>query len=395
MNNIIQRHPVFFLGMAFYVCCVFAAILVDYNFLDELFAFMAFGAMLNGYFMSNEKIPRNVKIFIIFTLVYFLYSCILGYNTRIAIILDVIQEIKPYIAFWGIYYSYLLFSSNTIDSLKKIFSPVILIILVMCLFFGTEMVPWIFTGHPSGYGGFCLVASLSYLYFSNRQKKDYIIMFIILTLGLLSERSKFYGEYCLALYLFIFVKDKIRFNLKTIISCILLIIITIIATWEKFSLYILNAINGVGEDSIARNALYYKCINVCSDTHYLGAGFASYGSFSSGLYYSPLYEKYNLSDIYGLSVDYPNFIADTYYPSLIGQFGIPGIILFISFLYFVLKKIDYNYSISGNIDNYKISIIFLGTLLIESIAGPLMLTNVGVFIMFAFAMVLSNVKPDY
>jgi hypothetical protein len=79
----------------------------------------------------------------------------------------------------------------------------------------------------------------------------------------------------------------------------------------------------------ARNILYLKSIAIAKDYFPLGAGLGRYGSWMSRVHYSPLYKKYSLSKIEGLSQDKPNFINDTFWPMILGELGIIGLLFYL------------------------------------------------------------------
>ena len=84
-------------------------------------------------------------------------------------------------------------------------------------------------------------------------------------------------------------------------------------------------------------ALYYFSVRIFRDYIPFGSGFASYGTYASGEYYSPIYAKYSMKHMHGLNEADPNFIADTYYPAL-AQFGLVGLFLFFLFWYYLTHK---------------------------------------------------------
>ena len=74
----------------------------------------------------------------------------------------------------------------------------------------------------------------------------------------------------------------------------------------------------------------FNSIEILADYFPFGSGFATYGTFASGVHYSDIYAQYGMDNIYGLTKSYYSFVADTYYPSL-AQFGVVGVCLFFLF----------------------------------------------------------------
>lgn len=88
----------------------------------------------------------------------------------------------------------------------------------------------------------------------------------------------------------------------------------------------------------ARLAMFVTCIKIAIDFFPIGSGFGTFASFLSGRYYSGIYAMYGLSNISGLRIDQYNYVSDTFWPWVIGQFGFVGGIVYISLLYIIIKK---------------------------------------------------------
>ena len=55
-----------------------------------------------------------------------------------------------------------------------------------------------------------------------------------------------------------------------------------------------------------------------------GSGFATFGSRAAQVHYSPLYYKYNMMTIPGITPEHPNYACDTFYPCILGESGWMG-----------------------------------------------------------------------
>ncbi|MDO8847889.1 MAG: hypothetical protein Q7W51_05845 [Coriobacteriia bacterium] len=71
----------------------------------------------------------------------------------------------------------------------------------------------------------------------------------------------------------------------------------------------------------ARNALYRGSLEIARDNFPVGVGFGRFGSYLSVVDYSPVYEAYGLSTVWGLSRSYSAFAMDTTWPSILGEGG--------------------------------------------------------------------------
>jgi hypothetical protein len=82
----------------------------------------------------------------------------------------------------------------------------------------------------------------------------------------------------------------------------------------------------------ARVALYQASVLVARDHFPLGAGLGRFGSWMSRTNYSDLYYQYGLDRVYGLSPGFPTFITDTFWPQVLGEVGVVGLIGYAVFL---------------------------------------------------------------
>ena len=85
-----------------------------------------------------------------------------------------------------------------------------------------------------------------------------------------------------------------------------------------------------------------------------------------------------MSNVYGITWDFYDFVADTYFPSL-AEFGALGIFLFLLFWvkrYKVFRQVNYH---------YKMKLIVLGVLIIESTTSSFIVSTVGLIPMLILA----------
>lgn len=81
-----------------------------------------------------------------------------------------------------------------------------------------------------------------------------------------------------------------------------------------------------------RLLLYATSVEVARDYFPLGAGLGRYGSPMSRVDFSPLYAQYGLNRIWGLTPDYDAYITDTFWPQILGEIGLFGLIGFAVFI---------------------------------------------------------------
>ena len=190
--------------------------------------------------------------------------------------------------------------------------------------------------HPGKYGWFMLFMSILYYskYKSNNDKKDKRNMIICGLLSLLSFRTKVIIGLIVIFLVANFFNKKIK--LKNIIISIfvaisfLLIFNNIIG--NTYNLYFTDT-----EGVSARQALNRTSLKIMDDYFPLGVGFGKYGSWFSKIYYSEYYSIYNIDSIYGISPEHSNFIIDVFWPSIIGESGFLGFVIYILIIILIFK----------------------------------------------------------
>lgn len=80
-----------------------------------------------------------------------------------------------------------------------------------------------------------------------------------------------------------------------------------------------------------RVALYAGSLAVARDEFPLGAGLGRYGSHTSRDVYSPVYARYGLNRVYGLREQRPIAITDTFWPMVLGETGVAGLLAALAF----------------------------------------------------------------
>jgi hypothetical protein len=85
-----------------------------------------------------------------------------------------------------------------------------------------------------------------------------------------------------------------------------------------------------GSTTTARAELYRGAARIVDDHLPFGVGFGRFGSAPSRDMYSTVYDDYGLSDVWGLSRAFPNFITDTSWPAVAGETGLAGLLVFVA-----------------------------------------------------------------
>ena len=90
-----------------------------------------------------------------------------------------------------------------------------------------------------------------------------------------------------------------------------------------------------GSDAIdsVRAAMLNVSFRIAADYFPLGAGGGTFGSAASYQYgYSQVYYDYGIYLLWGGSPDYAAFLQDAYWPKVIGEGGVLGVIFYVVFL---------------------------------------------------------------
>lgn len=372
--------------------------LIGFQSIDELCGIVLFIMFIHYMFHTSDWRINKIFIYILGIFIFYLiYSFQINSNSKKAILVDFIIQLKPYIAFFCVYQIKPLFSKKQNILLNQ-----------LCLLCWGLLVPFgiielfypnmlkLIAGHPSNYASAIASLALVYLYTSNNTNKEKIIFICMLAVGLLSARSKYYGFFVLATFAILFFSNakNLKFNFKNSIIALIMIGIILFVAKEKIELYFLQGISANSEkDYIARFALYATSFQIFKEYFPFGSGLATFGTHASGAYYSNIYKDYEIDGIWGLSKHYPYFISDTYYPSL-AQFGVVGALLFVIFWIYLCKKAYTYFKKTYDSKLTTIVIIISGYFAIENIADATFTSNRGLFFMMFLGLVFSNMTHN-
>lgn len=365
------------------------------KFADEICCLLLVGVFFCYMFQLKDwDINKGFLVTLFVFLFYLIYSLFIHSNSVKGIFYDLVIQMKPYLVFFTVYQILPIFSTKN----KSLLKDACLLIWFLCLPFAlygfiNPRILSVIWEHPTNYAAVITSLALTYLFLGNYSKKERLIFLLMLSVGLISGRAKFSGFFVLAMFVVLYLNDMKRteLNLKTVLILSGLTIVIAIAAKEKIDLYFLQALSGEEEQLVARAALYFNSLEIFKDYIPFGSGLASYATHASGVFYSEIYNEYNLSSIWGLTKDAPDFITDTYYPSL-AQFGIVGFFLYFFFWSFYTFK-SYKYMRqTGNIHFFSIFIMIAGYLFIKNIAEASFTSNEGVFTMFLLALSLGSQK---
>lgn len=145
-------------------------------------------------------------------------------------------------------------------------------------------------------------------------------------------------------------------------------------------------------DRSPRAQLTKTAIKIASDFFPLGSGYGSFASFYSGVYYSPLYEQYGISHVYGMTIDNTSYLSDTCWPIVIGQFGWIGTVMFLGALVSLILIVQKKAKKFFEPGKYAAGWLFLLACVINSTAEPAFFNSVVVGSSLCFGIAISSVR---
>lgn len=275
---------------------------------------------------------RIIFCLIILSLLGIMGNVFSGYKVApVAVILDLFTSIKAFIVFFCI--RCLVIQGEKIK--KQLITEIRILVPIMfacaCINvfidigmrwsnrYGISSFTFIFD-HPTNV--VCIMCNFLALLSMDKGKykvsKGLCVLIIASTL-----RSKAFGFIAIYLYLCIFDGGRSK---MTVIRLFSIIVLLGFLGWNQIKGYLLN-------NDIARGALLSTSIRLANRFAPMGTGFALFGSSQSGVYYSPVYYEYGLNKVHGLSAANQSFLSDSFWPIIIGQFGWPGLIIWLILLY--------------------------------------------------------------
>lgn len=361
------------------------------SFIDELVAMAFLGLALLDIILNHGAWRRYRPLILAVGIMafYAVYSMTaVSYNSRSAILVDALIELKPYLSLFVL----MGIRPRLTGADRTIFKAIALINILICAVI-LPMPKYIVDSSLGyiAYGGiYIFVSSLVFIYCSIRpdgtlSRQSLVTVIALCALGLLCGRSKFYAEFVfLIFYLLLYRPGMIRrITAKQLLLIVALCVLVTVVTWEKFSYYYLGGnISSFDPDvlaSYARPVLFMTGAFILIDHFPFGSGLASFASAKSAEPYSGLYAEYGIDKVYGLSPTMPEFICDAYYPTL-SQFGVAGVALFAYLWIWLIRQLGK--AVRNNPARwrvkYSVAMLCILFILIESTGGTAVTTMGGI-----------------
>lgn len=372
---------------------------------DELYAAIYIPLICIKFY--NKNVVKKEDIILLgAVLIYIasgLYSNIIyEYQTPIAVAYDIFLNLKFIMA---IYATYWLFKGMDIYKYKNNIKRHIKIIITALFFMLVlnnvyQVFPvvdkrhgiWsqmLIFNHPTELASVSFFLILLLTLFYNRKSKDkyYLIMALVLVISSLRDKAIATAAIFVVLFYIVVIRQR-KIGIKQvaipgILACAV--------GWKQFFFYFFSS----SSRYMARGALAYTGLKIAYDYMPFGTGFGTFASYSSAKYYSCIYELYGINKVSGLSKSNADLASDAYWPMVIGQCGIIGLICIIVVLYILFCKIQKLYEVSKTV--YLAGIGVMLYLLISSVAESAFVNPLSIALALVLGLTFSifqNVKQQ-
>ena len=373
----------------YFPVCIAFAVTVNFDLSDEILTvlLLLYAIVKQRFLVKNKKRMMEINIYMALMIFYLLYSLVIRVTTPRGVFLDILQQVRPYAVF---YLTWMMAPQFTPKQQKRI--KWVMLLSFFGYLFAFKFKPSLVTpfgGEESAaLGQIALCCAMVYYLFSKQTKRNRNIAIIIMLLGLLSGKSKYFGECICFIALIMFVKSKINFtSISTLLKVAALGVVVIFFTWTKFNAYY---VEGFQEDAqaMARPATYETGMQIMFHDYVpFGSGLGSFGTAAAAKEYSPLYFKYHLNEIWGLDPTNPMFLADAFYPTL-AEYGIVGLFFF---LWFWNRRLWEANKIL-NLIYYRMALMCILALALESTADSSYLSGKGMGYFMILALCLNSAR---
>lgn len=348
-----------------------------FAYIDELFGFIGIGTILYQGIREGKLVIKKSSFRMILALAVFFAAGIMGnliyrYQPLQAVLIDIYTNLKFFLAVLS---GYVLFQNMDLENKRnvllthaKLAATVFFVLLVLDLAFqifpnqetryGLRVVQLSYS-HPTYLAGTAVFLLSVLTVFYRRQNLIYIVMsLLVLFFTLRGKAIAGVAVYCLIFYFILIYRKKLRFW-----HLVLIALVALAVAGEQVAYYYIEL-----EGRSARSALTQTAIAIAKDYFPIGTGFGTFASSSAAEYYSPVYLKYGLNNVHGLSIGNTSFGSDTFWPIILGQTGAVGTAAYIVVLAMLFLRLQVIRKIS--ISAYAAGIFVFGYLMISSTSEP-------------------------
>ena len=370
----------------FPVCIAFTNV-VNFDWSDEILtvALLGYAFMKQRFLVKDKGRTTEINIYIGLMIFYLVYSLLIQVTTFRGVYLDLLQQLRPYAVFYLTWMMAPDFSPKQKKRIKWVMLFSFFSYLILFKIKPSVVTPY--GGEESAaLGQIALCCAMVYYLFSKQTKRNRNIAILIMLLGLVSGKSKYFGECVVFIALVIFVKSKINFtSVSTLLKVAALGCVVIFFTWTKFNAYYVEGFQDDAQE-MARPLTYETGMEIMfKDYIPFGSGLGSFGTAAAAKEYSPLYYDYKLDMVWGLTPENPMFLADAFYPTL-AEYGIVGLFFFLWFW----KRRLWECNKIPNIVFYRMALMAILALALESTADSSYLSGKGMGYFMVLALCLNS-----
>lgn len=203
--------------------------------------------------------------------------------------------------------------------------------------FGVPCYQFVFS-HPTNLVAYC-VGFIALMFVGSRPNRFWILAACVLLLA--SQRAKAIAFVFIVLFFLFYGMAKRDDRKPSKFIFLFLGFGAAFLAMDQIQLYFFDATS-------ARALLMQDGLDIAFRSLPLGSGFATFATYMSGAYYSPLYFEYGLNIVWGLWPTNPCFVSDSFWPAVIAEFGILGLIALVILLVELFKSISHDAK-TGNV----------------------------------------------
>ena len=187
--------------------------------------------------------------------------------------------------------------------------------------FGIPCYQFIFS-HPTNLAAYCVGFS-ALMFAGEKPKTGWLVLSCLILIS--TQRAKAVAMAFILLFFLFYGAAKRDGGKPSKLVFLFLGAGAVFLGMDQIQEYFLNS-------TAARSLLMQDGLAIAGQLFPFGSGFATFGTYMSGEYYSPLYYEYGLNSVWGLMPTNPSFTSDTFWPAIIAQFGVIGLIVLIVLL---------------------------------------------------------------
>lgn len=233
---------------------------------------------------------------------------------------------------------------------------------------------------------FLLVLTIDLVRGITRRKIIYIVLTIVLWCFTGRSRAFAFAAIYAMLALILYMSEVKHRKLKIRMRYFLLLGgLSVAIAWKQIVFYFTTPTE-------ARNILMLVGLSLCKRYMPFGAGLATFGTAAAQKYYSPIYAQYGLSSRHGFTYDNPLYLTDNFWPAVVGETGILGLVLYVGLIFAIFKFI-YKKKPSNNMSR-MIIIFFIITMLCSSIATSIFAQNATIADAFYLCLMVALLREN-